>query len=80
MVKKEDIIVLLENIISDRGVPKNVKGSVEEALNILKNPKTNNVKIAETVSILDEVGTDPNLTVYTRTLLWDAVSKLEALK
>jgi len=46
----------------------------------LQNPKANNVKIAEAVSILDEVSTDPNLSVYTRTMLWDAVSKLEALK
>jgi uncharacterized protein (UPF0147 family) len=80
MGKKQEVISLLEAIINDRGVPKNVKGSVEEALRILQNPKANNVKIAETVSILDEVATDPNLSVYTRTVLWDAVSKLEALK
>jgi uncharacterized protein (UPF0147 family) len=80
MVKKEDVITLLETIMNDRGVPKNVKSSVDEALRVLKNPKANSMKIAESVSILDEVGTDPNLSVYTRTLLWDAVSKLEALK
>ena len=80
MGKKEDVISLLDAIINDRGVPKNVKSSVEEALGILRNPKANNVKIAETVSILDEVTNDPNLSVYTRTVLWDAVSKLEALK
>ncbi len=76
----DEVISLLDAIINDRGVPKNVKSSVEEAFNILQNPKANNVKIAEAVSILDEVSTDPNLSVYTRTVLWDAVSKLEALK
>ncbi len=80
MGKKEDVISLLDAIINDRGVPKNVKSSVDEALVILRNPKANNVKFAETVSILDEVTNDPNLSVYTRTVLWDAVSKLEALK
>ncbi len=80
MGKKEEVISLLDAIINDRGVPKNVKSSVDEALGILRNPKANNVKIAETVSILDEVTNDPNLSVYTRTVLWDAVSKLEALK
>lgn len=80
MGKKEDVISLLDSIINDRGVPKNVKSSVEESLVILRNPKANNVKFAETVSILDEVTNDPNLSVYTRTVLWDAVSKLEALK
>ena len=80
MGKKEEAESLLEGIINDRGVPKNVKSSVEEAFNMLKNPKANNVKVAEAVSILDEIATDPNLSVYTRTVLWDAVSKLEALK
>lgn len=80
MENKEEIITILDTIINDRGVPKNVKGSVEEAITILKNPKADNVKVAETISILDEVTTDPNLSVHTRTVLWDAVSKLEALK
>ncbi|MBN2330512.1 MAG: UPF0147 family protein [Candidatus Aenigmarchaeota archaeon] len=80
MGKKEAVISLLDGVIKDRGVPKNVKSSVEEALDILRNPNANNIKIAETVSILDEVTNDPNLSVYTRTVLWDAVSKLEALK
>ena len=80
MAKKEEVISLLESVMNDRGVPKNVKGSVEEALGILRNAKVNNVKIAEAVSTLDEVSTDPNLSVYTRTILWDAMSKLEALK
>jgi len=77
---RQEVVELLASIINDRGVPKNVKSSVEEAMKILKNPQANNVKIAEAVSILDEIGTDPNLSVYTRTLLWDAVSKLESLK
>jgi len=77
---KDDVIALLESILTDRGVPKNVKSSVDEAVKILKNPKASSTKIAETVSILDEIGTDPNLSVYTRTMLWDAVSKLETMK
>jgi uncharacterized protein (UPF0147 family) len=80
MTGKEEVASLLEGILNDRGVPKNVKASVEEAFNMLKKPDAGNVKVAEAVSILDEVATDPNLSVYTRTLLWDAVSKLEALK
>ena len=80
MGKKEEAATLLEAIINDRGVPKNVKSSVEEAFNVLHNPNAKNVRVAEAVSILDEIATDPNLSVHTRTVLWDAVSKLEALK
>ena len=80
MSGKEDIAVLLDNILNDRGVPRNVKTSIEEALEILRDSKSNNIKIAECVSILEEVTTDPNLSSYSRTVLWDAVSKLESIK
>ena len=80
MEARREIISLLESVLHDRGVPKNVKNSLEEAIGVLNNTKANNIKIAETVSILDEVTSDPNLSVYTRTVLWDAMSKLEALK
>ncbi|UCD03168.1 MAG: UPF0147 family protein [Candidatus Aenigmatarchaeota archaeon] len=74
------VIDLLESVLNDRGVPKNVKESVEEGLTILKRNDVSGVQIAEAASILDEVSNDPNLSVYGRTVLWDAISKLEALK
>jgi uncharacterized protein (UPF0147 family) len=76
----ENVINLLENMMSDRGVPKNVKESVEEGLAMLRKSDAGGVQIAEAASILDEVSNDPNLSVYGRTVLWDAISKLEALK
>jgi uncharacterized protein (UPF0147 family) len=79
-VGKEEIVQLLEGVLNDRGVPKNVKSSIEEAISILRDRNANNVKIAETASILEEVSNDPNVSVYTRTVLWDVVSRLEALK
>ncbi len=76
----DDVINLLESVLNDRGVPKNVKESVEEGLVMLRKPEAGSVQLAEAASILDEVSNDPNLTVYGRTVLWDAISKLEALK
>ncbi len=78
--KMDEVITLLENAMNDRGVPKNVKENIEEGLTILKKPGAEGVQIAEAASILDEVSNDPNLSVYGRTILWDAISKLEALK
>jgi len=79
-VGKNEVVALLSAVLNDRGVPKNVKSSIEQIVRILGNPKADNLKIAETISILDEIGTDPNLSIYTRTVIWDAMSKLEALK
>jgi uncharacterized protein (UPF0147 family) len=77
---REETIALLEKVLSDRGVPKNVKMSIEEGLKILKNPDAGDMRIAEAAAVLEEVSNDPNLSVYARTVLWDAVSKLETLK
>ena len=76
----KDVSDLLQNMLNDRGVPKNVKTAIEDALKILEKPKPDKVKISEAISILDEIGADPNLPIYTRTILWDVVSKLEAMK
>jgi hypothetical protein len=77
------VIEMLENILGDRGVPKNVKASIEESLGLLKMPVTGDaksMKIAEAASILEEVSGDPNLSVHARTVLWDVISRLEVLK
>ena len=79
-MSKTEVVSLLEAVAKDRGVPKNVKSNIEESLEILKKDDSKNEKIAEAASILDEISNDPNLSVYSRTVLWDAISKLEVLK
>jgi uncharacterized protein (UPF0147 family) len=78
--KMDEVINLLESVLNDRGVPRNVKENIEEGLSMLRKPGAGSVQVAEAASILDEVSNDPNLSVYGRTVLWDAISKLEALK
>jgi len=80
MSAMEEVIHLLDNILNDRGVPKNVKESVEESLQMLRSGSDNDVKVAEAAAVLDDVSNDPNLTSYGRTLLWNAITKLEELK
>ncbi len=79
-MSRTEVVSLLEAVAKDRGVPKNVKNSIEESLDILRKDDKSNEKISEAASILDEISNDPNLSVYSRTVLWDAISKLEALK
>jgi uncharacterized protein (UPF0147 family) len=76
----DEVIGLLDSVLNDRGVPRNVKENIEEGLAMLRKPDAGSVQVAEAASILDEVSNDPNLSVYGRTVLWDAISKLEALR
>ena len=77
----EEIVKLMEEIVADRGVPRNVKSKVSEAKEALLNEEQElNVRVATAISILDEVSIDPNLPVYARTKIWNLVSKLEELR
>ena len=79
MKKKKKAIELLEDIMNDRGVPRNIKSSIEQTNDELKDEKESDVRISTFISILDDASNDPNLSLYARTKIWDAVSKLEEL-
>ena len=76
----EKLVEMMKEIIEDRTVPKNIKKAVEEAIKELTNRDNElMVRINGCVSILDEIATDPNIPLYTRTQLWTIVSLVEKL-
>lgn len=78
--KVKEAIELLEGILNDRGVPRNIKSSIEESMSTLNDPEeSENVKLSTVISILDDASNDPNISLYARTKMWDVVSKLEEL-
>ena len=80
MGKIDKAIELLEDIMKDRGVPRNVKAAIEESIrNIKAENESESVKISTLISILDDASNDNNISFYARTKIWDAVSKLEEL-
>ena len=38
------------------------------------------VRVSEVIARLDEISNDPNIPVHARTLIWEILSKLEAVK
>jgi uncharacterized protein (UPF0147 family) len=80
MGKLQRAISLLEEILNDRGVPRNIKNSIEETIESMKgDDESDEVKISTLVSVLDESSNDPNISLSARTKIWDIVSKLEDL-
>lgn len=73
----DEIIILLEQIIDDRTVPKNIRKAAEDSKIILSGADSAEVKISTAIGILDEITNDPNMPMYTRTQIWNAVSILE---
>ena len=86
MVKTDEKIdainQLMDQIINDRTVPRNIRNAVQEAKDNFNDEKLGDmeVRISAAVSILDEIINDPNMPMYTRTQVWNVVSLLESLR
>lgn len=79
-MENQEISILIQEIIEDRGVPRNIKSSLEESVTILNGRDSEEEKIASIISVLDEASGDPNLSFHARTKIWNMVSVLESLK
>jgi len=82
MKNLEPIIKLLNGIIEDRTVPRNIRAAAEEARKELTEKSDNNwdIRLSTAISVLDDIINDPNMPIYTRTQIWNVVSMLEAAK
>ncbi|MCK4714128.1 MAG: UPF0147 family protein, partial [Candidatus Aenigmarchaeota archaeon] len=79
----KQIVGMLENVMNERGVPRNVRESLANAAKTLDSrsrKESAKEKISQAISILDESANDPNLATYTRTQIWGIVSLLEGMK
>ena len=82
MVSKEDIdgvIYLMDDVIEDNGVPKNIRKSVSDAKTKLQQVQ-NDVNLTSAIYLLDECLNDINMPFHTRPVLMEIISEMERLK
>jgi len=75
----EDILEVLEELLDDSTVPKNVRLKIKETFDALKSNGELSIKVNKALHALDEVSDDSNIQAYTRTQIWNIVSMLEKL-
>jgi len=74
-------ISILHRIAEDTGVPRNIRRAASEAIKVLQGTTyTNAVKASNAISILEECSQDPNMPLFARTAIWQAISALEQIK
>ncbi|MDI9619599.1 MAG: UPF0147 family protein [Candidatus Nezhaarchaeota archaeon] len=79
--KIEQAIAVLQRIADDLGVPRNIRRACSECIKILRAKKyTPGVRASNAIGILDECSQDPNMPLFARTAIWQAVSILEQVK
>lgn len=73
-------IEVIERIINDDSVPKNIRRSADEIRTILlKEKDSQSIRAALSIRILDDISTDQNLPLHTRTLIWNLAGQLETI-
>jgi uncharacterized protein (UPF0147 family) len=78
MENMSQIYSLLDLVINDRTVPKNIRKVAEDAKNLLNDEKQPvDLRLSTAIHMLDEITNDPNMPMYARTKIWNVVSLLE---
>lgn len=76
----EEVCEILEYITNENSVPRNIREAANESNKLLKDDeKDQSVRISTVLGKLDEISNDPNIPVHARTLIWEVLSKLEAI-
>jgi uncharacterized protein (UPF0147 family) len=74
----EEILKIMEEILSDRAVPRNIRAKVEEALGKVKQNTV--TSLSESIYFLDDISNDVNMPDHTRTDIWHLISLIEEAK
>lgn len=73
-------IEMLDQMLSDASVPRNIRKGAENMKNILLNEKDDiKTRAGSALYILEELTSDRNLPMHARTTLWNLASELERL-
>lgn len=77
--KLNEVVTVLEELIGDMTVPKNVKLQLQMTIEALRSEGEFSLKVNRALNALDEISDDSNVEPYTRSQIWNVVSLLETL-
>ncbi|MGB9719371.1 MAG: UPF0147 family protein [Candidatus Anstonellales archaeon] len=75
-----EIIEMIDSLLQDFSVPRNVRRALEEAKNRLRGSEELGVRISAAVYTVEAVSDDVNLPAHARAQLWAILSALEGIK
>ena len=76
----DEVCEILKYIAGNNTVPRNIREAANQSCDLLNDKEQDqSVKISTVLGKLDEISNDPNIPVYARTLIWEVLSKLEAI-
>jgi len=74
----DETIEIMEEIIEDRSVPRNIRAKIEEAISKVR--QNNATTLSEAIYLLNDISKDINMPDHTRTDIWHIISLVEGKK
>ena len=79
--KIKQAIIMLQKIVNDTSVPRNIRRAATDAIRNLQDSSLSpGVRAANAIGILEDISQDPNMPTHTRISIWNIVSMLETIK
>lgn len=78
--KIKEIIELMELLMEDTSVPKNIRKVVQESRDCLKTKDELSTRVSSAVQAIVQVSEDINMPMHARTQVWTILSALESIK
>ena len=77
----EDVAELMESVMEDTGVPRNIRKAIENAkIKVLSKGEEEGVRISSAIYVLEDISNDINMPFHTRTEIWTIISMLESIR
>lgn len=76
----QDIKDLIDMLLGDVMIPKNVKNILQNIGGIVEKESKNTVKLSEAIYGLQDISEDPNLPLNAKSDVWQLLNKLEKVK
>lgn len=74
----EQISQMIEDLVGDTSIPKNIRKSLAEAKARLDSNDEDNVKISAAIYLIEGISEDINMPSHARTQIWAILSSLES--
>ena len=79
-LKIKQITEMIEHLVVDTTIPKNIRKVLTEANERLKGSEEANVKASAAVYLIESISDDINMPAHARTQIWAIMSALEGMK
>ncbi len=78
--KVREIIEMIDAVLGDTSVPKNIRKALSEAKARLNGTEDVIVRVSAAIYLIEPVSEDVNMPAHARTQIWAIISSLESIK